>query len=106
MFEDILLVIKKAGIFLVLGQTILHLCAGDDYEKYIRMLVGLITAVLFIAPIMELIQKDGFQSFEEYRIRYEEKLFEKDADFEQIRDEKWSGYFIEETESGQYEGAN
>ncbi len=105
MFEDILLIVKKAGIFLILGQTILHLCAGDTYEKYIKMLVGLVTAALFISPILELFQNDGIQSFEEYRIRYEEKIFEEETDFEEIRDESWWLYFMEETEGEGYEGA-
>lgn len=104
MFEDILSIIKKAGIFLVFGQTLLHLCAGDVYEKYIKMLIGLITAILLISPILNMIKEDSFESFESYRMRYEEKMFQGETDFEKLRDEKWSEYFMEESAS--YEGTN
>lgn len=95
MFDEIMEIIKKAGIFLVLAQTVLQLCAGDSYEKYIRMIVGLISAMLLFLPVIELIRSDGLQSFEEYRIRYEKELISEDMDFEAIRDERWKIYLEE-----------
>ena len=74
MFEDVLEIIKKAGIFLILSQTILQLCVSEIYEKYIKMMVVLVTAVMLILPIAEFIKEDAFQSFEEYRIEYEKKI--------------------------------
>ncbi len=95
MFEDVLEIIKKAGIFLILSQTILQLCVSEIYEKYIKMMVVLVTAVMLILPIAEFIKEDAFQSYEEYRIEYEKKIFEQEVDFEKIRDERWEGYVQE-----------
>lgn len=95
MFEDVLEIIKKAGIFLILSQTVLQLCVSEIYEKYIKMMVVLVTAVMLILPIAEFIKEDAFQSFEEYRIEYEKKIFEQEVDFEKIRDERWEGYVQE-----------
>lgn len=98
MFDEVLEIIKKAGIFLVLAQTILQLCAGEAYEKYIRMIVGLISAMLLFLPVIELIRSDGLQSFEEYRLRYEKELLSEEMDFEAFRDAKWEAYLEENIE--------
>ena len=104
MLDEIMEIIKKVGIFLIFGQTLLHLCAQDVYEKYVKMLIGLITAILLISPIMNMIKDGSFQSFQAFQEEYEEKMFHEEADFESIRDEGWSNYFMEE--SGAYEGTN
>ena len=90
MFDEIMDIIKKTGVFLVLAQTVLQLCAGEVYEKYIRMVIGLISAMLLFLPVMEYIREDGFQSFEQYRTEYEQEMFGSETDFEAIRDEAWS----------------
>lgn len=95
MFDNVLEVIKKAGIFMILAQTILHLCVSESYEKYIKMLVGLITAILLFFPILELIKEDGFQDFERYRSEYETILLGGPPDFEAIKDEAWNDWMEE-----------
>lgn len=89
MFDEVMETIKKAGVFLVLAQTFLQLCAGDVYEKYIRMVIGLISAMLIFLPVLELLREDGWQSFEKYRMVYEEAMFGNETDFDAIRDEAW-----------------
>ncbi len=100
MFDHILEVVKKTGIFLVLAQTVLHLCANDAYEKYIKMIVGLITAIMLIFSIVELIRDDGLRNFETYRKEYEEQLLGGTPDFEQIKDEAWEHYYEENAGHG------
>lgn len=92
MFDGILEVIKRTGVFVIFAQTLLNLCAGEVYEKYIKILVGLITAVMLIFPIVEAVKKDALYSFEVYRIRYEKEFTNGELDFEQIRDERWGRY--------------
>ncbi len=92
MFDNILEIVKKAGIFLILAQTLLHLCVSDTFEKYIKMLVGIVTIMLLIFPVLSFFREDTFQYFDEYRQTYEEKIFGQEVDFEQIRDTKWNGY--------------
>lgn len=89
MFDEVLEIIKKAGIFLVIAQAFLQLCAGDSYEKYIRMVIGLMSAMLLFLPVVEWMREDGIQSFETYRLTYEEELFGQETDFDEIRDEAW-----------------
>lgn len=89
MFDEVLEIIKKAGVFLVLAQAFLQLCAGDVYEKYIRMVIGLISAMLLFLPVLEWVREGGIQSFENYRLIYEEELYGKEIDFEEFRDEAW-----------------
>ena len=45
MFEDVLEIIKKAGIFLILSQTVLQLCVSEIYEKYIKRLMDIICSL-------------------------------------------------------------
>ncbi|MBQ7766966.1 MAG: stage III sporulation protein AF [Lachnospiraceae bacterium] len=97
MFDNVLEIIRKAGIFMILAQTILHLCVNESYEKYIKMLVGLITAILLIFPIFELIKEDGFQDFEQYRSEYEAELLGGAPDFETIKENAWNDWMEENT---------
>lgn len=97
MFDNVLEIIKKAGIFLILAQTVLHLCISETYEKYIKMLVGLITAILLIFPVIELIKEGGFQDFESYRMEYEAKIWSGTPDFEEIKEDAWENSIKEQT---------
>lgn len=97
MFDSALEMIKKAGIFLILAQTVLHLCVSETYEKYIKMLVGIITAILLIFPVIDLIKENGFQDFESYRIEYEARIWNGTPDFEEIKDDAWESSIKEQT---------
>ena len=96
MFEHVLEIIKKAGIFLILAQTVLHLCVSDAYEKYLKMIVGLITAIMLLLPIVDLIREDGLETFDTYREKYETEMFGKTLDFEQIKNEAWQNDWEDE----------
>lgn len=97
MFDSVLEIIKKAGIFLILAQTMLHLCVSETYEKYIKMMVVLITAILLIFPVIELIKEGGFQDFESYRMEYEAKIWSGTPDFEEIKEDAWEKSIKEQT---------
>jgi len=97
MFDSVLEMIKKAGIFLILAQTVLHLCVSETYEKYIKMMVGLITAILLIFPVIELIKEGGFQECGSYRMEYEAKIWRGTPDFEKSKDDAWEESFKEQT---------
>ena len=89
MFENVLDVIKKTGIFMVVAQTLLHLCGGENYEKYIKMLLHIIMAVMLAVPIAEGLKEGSIQSFEAYVKEFEETITKESLDFEKIRDEAW-----------------
>ena len=77
---------------MILAQTILHLCVSDTYEKYIKMIVGLITAMMLLLPVLNLIKEGGMEDFETYRTQYESQMFGNEPDFETIKDEAWEDY--------------
>lgn len=82
---------------MILAQTILHLCVGDSYEKYIKTIVALITAIMLVAPIISLINEESVQGFEKYRFEYEKEIFGGEVDFESIRDTSWEEYLQSNT---------
>ena len=42
--------IRRIGIFMIAAQTVLHFVAGKQYEKYIKIITGVIILMLFISP--------------------------------------------------------
>ena len=96
MFDSILEIIKKTGIFMILAQTVLHLCVSETYEKYIKMLVGIITAIFLIFPVIDLVKENGFQDFESYRLEYEARIWSGTPDFEKIKEDAWESSMKEQ----------
>lgn len=43
--------IKQVGIFLIIGQTILHFCPKEKYEKYVRLLLGFMIVAQLAKPV-------------------------------------------------------
>jgi len=78
---------------MVLAQTVLHLCVNDAYEKYMKMIVGLITAMIVLLPIIAFIKEGGMEDFESYRTKYEAEMFGSAPDFEQIKEDAWESYW-------------
>ena len=42
--------IRRIGIFMIAAQTVMHFVAGKQYEKYIKIITGVIILLLFISP--------------------------------------------------------
>ncbi len=74
---------------MILAQTVLHLCGGEVYEKYIKMLINILMAVMLIMPIAEGFREGSIQNFESYVEQYEKTMTQGNMDFEKIRDEAW-----------------
>ena len=51
-------VIKKIGIFMLAAQAVIHFAPGQKYEKYIKLIVGILILVQFIIPINKLLGGD------------------------------------------------
>ena len=43
--------IKRIGLFMIAAQTVMHFAAGQQYEKYIRIITGVVVLLLFITPL-------------------------------------------------------
>ena len=44
--------IRRIGIFMIAAQTVMHFAAGKQYEKYIKMIAGVIVLLQFISPFV------------------------------------------------------
>ena len=42
--------IKRIGLFMIVAQTVIHFAAGRQYEKYMRIVAGVIVLLLLITP--------------------------------------------------------
>lgn len=42
--------IKRIGLFMIAAQTFMHFAAGQQYEKYMKIIAGVIVLLLFISP--------------------------------------------------------
>ena len=42
--------IKHIGLFMIVAQTLMHFAAGQQYEKYMKIIAGVIVLMLFISP--------------------------------------------------------
>ena len=48
MFSIFLELVKKVGIFVIIGQTIMHFGIGKQYEKYMKLLMSFMVAAQVI----------------------------------------------------------
>lgn len=42
--------IRRIGIFMIAAQTVMHFAAGKQYEKYMKIITGVIVLLMFISP--------------------------------------------------------
>lgn len=42
--------IKRIGLFMIVAQTLIHFAAGPQYEKYMKVIAGVIILLLFVQP--------------------------------------------------------
>lgn len=80
--------LKQISIFLLLGQTILHFAPGEKYEKYIKVLLGLMLVVQFAAPLLSFGSRDRMTEYENNKKAFTQKMEEA----LQTVDEKWFVY--------------
>lgn len=44
--------IRRIGIFMIAAQTMIHFAAGKQYEKYMKIIAGVIVLLQFISPFV------------------------------------------------------
>lgn len=44
--------IRRIGIFMIAAQTVMHFAAGKQYEKYMKIITGVIVLLLFVTPFV------------------------------------------------------
>lgn len=63
MGDRLLQIVKQTGIFIVCAQMILHFKPAECYEKYIRLLIGIMVLAQFIAAGAAVFGKEGENFF-------------------------------------------
>lgn len=53
MKTDVFELLKRASVFMILAQAVIHFSPSPVYEKYIRFLAGIMTVVILFLPLME-----------------------------------------------------
>lgn len=48
MLSVFLEMVKRVGIFIIIGQTILHLGIGKEYEKYMKLVISFMVAAQIV----------------------------------------------------------
>lgn len=49
--------IKRIGIFMIAAQVVIHFAPGQKYEKYIKMIVGVMILLQFLTPVYQILTK-------------------------------------------------
>ena len=85
MFNDFLDFVKRIGIFLICAESILYFSPGSSYQKYIRVLIGLMVLIQFVIPVRALLSGQGLEPIEaqinEFRLQMEKTASESSIEF-------------------------
>ena len=68
--------IKQMTIFLIMAKMILHLRPKAEYEKYLKLVVGIMVLAMVMEKGIELLQGGGELLWEEKMILWERILSE------------------------------
>lgn len=83
--------IRRIGIFMIAAQTVMHFAAGKQYEKYMKIIAGVIVLLLFITPFVSS-NEDIIAKWQEEA----EKIGEQSAYINSIwQSEEYSGSYTE-----------
>ena len=77
MGDEIFSVIKKASVFLIGAQLILHLKPNGLYEKYLKFIVHLMALTLFMMPLLKLFGQTDEKAFSKSLAGYEREIKSK-----------------------------
>lgn len=65
---------KQIGIFIICAQSFLHFSAGKSYEKYVKLLIGIIVLMQFVAPVKAILAPENQQELWEEVERFQKEL--------------------------------
>lgn len=74
MAEYIMSLMKQVAVFTIVAQTILHFRPNKSYEKYLKMLIGIMMLAIFILPFTELFSKNSTLEYTRLLEGYEKSI--------------------------------
>ena len=95
MFENLYRWIQELAVWLVISAAALQAVPGKNYVKYIRFFTGLVTVLLFIAPVLKLTGTDQTLEY----------LWEEKQQTEQNAEEEKFKKILKEAESLEWMGS-
>lgn len=75
--NELVELIKRIGIFMIAAQAVLHFAPGQKYEKYIKLIVGALILLQFVAPLGGIFAREGTDWGG--KLSEMEELFEEDG---------------------------
>lgn len=96
---------KRIGIFIICAQSFLHFTAGKSYEKYVKLLIGLMILAQFIVPVRAVfLSGENAELWEEVE-RFQKELDEMEADITwEYQEENGAAAALGEEVKGKLEG--
>ncbi len=105
--------IKKISIFIVIAQMVLNLCAGKQYQKYVKLLISIMIMVQFLLPVLQLFRITNEEEFwsrvEKYEQEISRQVEEVSREYTGLVEEELRNLSVEEvkrqileTEAGKY----
>lgn len=80
MEEYIMEIMKRTSVFMILAQAVIHFRPNPSYEKYFKFLVGIMTIVILVIPLLELLHSDIGIRYKACMNHYTETLAEMTED--------------------------
>lgn len=72
--------IRQIGVFMIVAQTVMHFAASGQYEKYMKIIAGVIVLLLFVRPFIS--GSDGqVMKWQEEMTHIMEQIEERSVDF-------------------------
>lgn len=64
--------IRTAGVFMIIAQTLYHFVSGSKYARYVRLLIRIMTLAVLSVPLLDLIKSGAREDFGERLERFEQ----------------------------------
>lgn len=65
--------IRTAGVFMIIAQTMYHFVSGSKYARYVRLLIRIMTLAVLIVPLLDLIKSGTKEDFQERLFQFEQE---------------------------------
>lgn len=108
MFSVFLDLGKKIGIFILVGQTVIHFGIGRKYEAYMKLVISLMVVVQIAVTFGAYLQKDTYELWqvteEEYYEKWETMMKDMEDSFKKEQksmENQVAEKFREETKKGE-----
>ncbi len=80
--------IKRTGIFLICAESILHFMPGSSYQKYVKVLIGIMVLAQFLIPLKAFFTGTEKAEIEQQIVEFQQMIESQGAEMQSA--ELWS----------------